>query len=64
SRRRDNPFHEVKLVTDALDVVRRQVWRSARKLRDQGIAKRSVYWQLTSKLTVSTSATPTIKQYS
>lgn len=31
----------VKLVTDALDTVRRQVWQSARKLRDQSIAKKS-----------------------
>jgi transposase len=35
-----DPFHVVKLVTDALDVVRRQVWQSARKLRDKSIAKR------------------------
>ena len=34
-----DPFHVVKLATDALDTVRRQVWRSARKLRDQRIAK-------------------------
>lgn len=33
-------FHVVGLVTDALDAVRRQVWQSARKLRDQSIAKR------------------------
>jgi transposase len=30
----------VKLVTNALDAVRRQVWQSARKLRDQSIAKK------------------------
>lgn len=35
-----DPFHVVKLVTEALDTVRRQVWQSARKLRDQSIAKR------------------------
>lgn len=35
-----DPFHVVKLVTDALDAVRRQVWQSARKLRDQSIAKK------------------------
>lgn len=35
-----DPFHVVKLVTEALDAVRRQVWQSARKLRDQRIAKR------------------------
>jgi transposase len=33
-------FHVVKLVPDALDAVRRQVWQSVRKLRDQSIAKR------------------------
>ena len=30
----------VKLATDALDAVRRQVWQSARKLRDKSVAKR------------------------
>ncbi len=35
-----DPFHVVKLATDALDTVRRQVWESARTLRDQSIAKR------------------------
>ena len=30
----------VKLAADALDTVRRQVWQSARKLRDQSIAKK------------------------
>jgi transposase len=35
-----DPFHVVKLVTEALDAVRRQVWQSARKLRDQSIAKK------------------------
>jgi transposase len=30
----------VKLVTEALEAVRRQVWQSARKLRDQRIAKK------------------------
>jgi Transposase len=34
-----DPFHEVTLVTDALDAVR-QVWQSARTLRDQSIAKK------------------------
>lgn len=33
-------FHVVKLVTDALDAVRRQVWASARRLRDKTIAKK------------------------
>jgi transposase len=32
-------FHVVKLATDALDTVRRQVWQSARRLRDKTIAK-------------------------
>ena len=35
-----DPFHVVKLVTEALDTVRRQVWQSARKLRDRSIAKK------------------------
>jgi transposase len=35
-----DPFHVVKLAIDALDAVRRQVWQSARKLRDQSIAKK------------------------
>lgn len=35
-----DPFHVVKLATDALDAVRRQVWQAARKLRDRGIAKK------------------------
>ncbi|MGH3750841.1 MAG: ISL3 family transposase [Micromonosporaceae bacterium] len=35
-----DPFHVVKLVTDALDTVRRQVWQAARKLSDQSIAKK------------------------
>jgi transposase len=34
-----DPFHVIKLATDALDAVRRQVWQSARKLRDKTIAK-------------------------
>lgn len=34
-----DPFHVVKLATDALDDVRRQVWQSARKLSDKQIAK-------------------------
>jgi len=34
-----DPFHVVKLVTDALDTVRRQVWQAARTLPDQRIAK-------------------------
>jgi transposase len=33
-------FHVVKLATEALDAVRRQVWQSARKLRDKTIAKK------------------------
>ena len=35
-----DPFHVVKLATDALDAVRRQVWQSARRLRDKRIAKK------------------------
>ncbi len=35
-----DPFHVVKLATDALDAVRRQVWQSARTLRDKRIAKK------------------------
>jgi transposase len=35
-----DPFHVVKLATEALEAVRRQVWQSARKLRDQRIAKK------------------------
>ncbi len=34
-----DPFHVVKLATDALDEVRRQVWQSARQLSDKQIAK-------------------------
>lgn len=34
-----DPFHVVKLATDALDDVRRQVWQSARKLSNKQIAK-------------------------
>ncbi|MEY8015253.1 ISL3 family transposase [Mycobacterium servetii] len=34
-----DPFHVVKLVTDALDAVRRQVWQAARTLPDQRIAR-------------------------
>ena len=34
-----DPFHVVKLVTDALEAVRRQVWQAARSLPDQHIAK-------------------------
>ena len=47
-----DPFHVVKLATDALDTVRRQVWRSARKLRDQRIAKtfKGARWQGRSKI--------------
>lgn len=33
-------FHVAKLVTGALDAVRRQVWQSARRLRDKTIAKK------------------------
>ena len=39
-RRRHNPFHVIKLVTDALDSVRRQVWQSARRYPDKAIAKK------------------------
>lgn len=35
-----DPFHVVKLATDALDALRRQVWQSARGLRDKRIAKK------------------------
>lgn len=35
-----DPFHVVKLVTDALDKVRRSVWQDLRKLPDQQAAKR------------------------
>ena len=34
-----DPFHVVKLVTDALDTVRRQVWQAARTLPTSAIAK-------------------------
>jgi transposase len=34
-----DPFHVVKLVTDALEALRRQVWQAARTLPDQRIAK-------------------------
>ncbi len=34
-----DPFHVVKVATDALDAVRRQVWQAARALPDQRIAK-------------------------
>jgi transposase len=34
-----DPFHVVKLATDALDRVRRQVWQAARRLPDKRIAK-------------------------
>lgn len=35
-----DPFHVVKLATDALDTVRRQVWQSARRFPDTTIAKK------------------------
>ncbi|HEY5186415.1 MAG TPA: ISL3 family transposase [Actinomycetes bacterium] len=35
-----DPFHAVKLVTDALDVVRRQTWNQLRQLPDQAAAKK------------------------
>jgi transposase len=35
-----DPFHVVKLATEALDTVRRQVWRELRALPDKTIAKR------------------------
>lgn len=34
-----DPFHVVKLATDALEALRRQVWQAARKLPDKRIAK-------------------------
>jgi transposase len=34
-----DPFHVVKVATDALEAVRRQVWQAARALPDQRIAK-------------------------
>lgn len=43
-----DPFHVVKLATDALDAVRRQVWQSARRYPDKSIAKKykGVRWAL------------------
>ncbi len=35
-----DPFHVVKVAGDALDVVRRQAWQSARRFPDKAIAKR------------------------
>jgi transposase len=35
-----DPFHVVKLATDALDAVRRQVWHSARRYPDRNIARK------------------------
>ena len=35
-----DPFHAVKLVTDALDKVRRATWNQLRQLPDQGAAKK------------------------
>jgi transposase len=35
-----DPFHAVKIVTDALDVVRRQTWNELRKLPDKNAAKK------------------------
>jgi transposase len=35
-----DPFHVIKLVTDALDSVRRRVWQSARRYPDKAIAKK------------------------
>lgn len=37
---RFDPFHVVKVAGDALDVVRRQAWQSARRLPDKAIAKK------------------------
>lgn len=34
-----DPFHVIKLATDGLDAVRRQVWQAARTLPDQRLAK-------------------------
>jgi transposase len=36
-----DPIHVIKLVTDAPDSVRRQVWQSARRNPNKAIAKRS-----------------------
>lgn len=43
-----DPFHVVKLATDALDDVRRQAWQTARTLSDKQIAKtyRGARWAL------------------
>lgn len=43
-----DPFHVVKLATDALDDVRRQAWQTARLLPDQQVAKtyRGARWAL------------------
>jgi transposase len=43
-----DPFHVVKLATDALDDVRRQVWQHARSLSDKQIARtyRGARWAL------------------
>lgn len=35
-----DPFHVVQVATNALDVVRRHLWQEARKLPDQGFAKK------------------------
>jgi transposase len=35
-----DPFHVIKLATDALDAVRRQVWQSARRYPDKKIARK------------------------
>ena len=35
-----DPFHVIKLATDALDAVRRQVWHSARRYPDRNIARK------------------------
>lgn len=57
-----DPFHVVKLATDALDDVRRQVWQSARKLSNKQIARtyKGARWALLKnpeKLTATQKAT-------
>lgn len=57
-----DPFHVVKLVTDALEALRRQVWQAARTLPDKRIAKtfKGARWALLKNpgdLTVTQAAT-------
>ncbi len=53
-----DPFHVVKLATDALEALRRQVWQAARALPDKRIAKafKGARWALLK--TPATSPTP------